>query len=343
MPASFEPRPSSFERALDPGSTPRSREPGRRLLRLLPLPVALLLTTGCATQVSTRPFQVHVVDKNDSNQRDEPYFGVISFVSTFGVPGSTRVTRHERMPAPRVEEDETVEVPDRDGIGSFRRVSRVKTAASASAGVSLVGQIVVTMESDDVGWDPALRSGLRDVLDRRRNCLELSLRERVEGGDPAARDLASTLVAIGDDLEGRIPAAEEGTRDTPLCFEPRFRGGGGAIFDLFERLVRLFVNPDDPMGSIFVVTVVVDQAYFDEIGILLPCAPFERAAPTRERGSAWASVCPFPFGPTPRELVFESRPPEGRHGRWEVTVRVQGRLSFADLLRRLFGEFDEGT
>ncbi len=303
------------------------------------------------TNVRTSPATLYADElESGPGTDDRPYFGFIKFSSQFGVPGSTTVEFIDQHVGLSPVGDILLALEGTGPISGGIRAAEFpesiqqqldfgprfipKEPQSSSEGVWIDGILILAMESDDVGWSP--NDGVRDQLIERAGCLDTTLRNNVE---------TVTQWSVGNFL-----VALNGVRgDLASACDAFTIGGGGALGRLikegFRRLALLFVDPDDPMGTAFVVRLGVPDAYFNDnvaplVGIpqtrtcndgseetfVAGCTPF-LANPCEMKEdpdaiSQYASFCPS--APTlsgiglryPRvlEIPFE----RGDRGKWRV-------------------------
>lgn len=189
-------------------------------------------------------------------QSDTPYFSFVKFSTQAGVPGSTAVQFVDQWVGVGVVSEATPEGQFPESIREqldFGPRFIPKDPDNSSEGVWIDGVIALAMESDELGW--GVSGGVRDKMIERATCLNQTLTENIEtmgSWSPGAYLLA--LQNVREDLEAG-------------CGEWVLQGGGGlipAIKRALQRLVELFRDIDDPMGTAFVVRLGVPHAYFYE-------------------------------------------------------------------------------
>ncbi|MDH3625468.1 MAG: hypothetical protein OEQ49_16495 [Myxococcales bacterium] len=286
---------------------------------------------------------------------DDPYFAVIKFSSQFGAQGSTSVEFIEQNVVLGPVGDLLLGLAGSGVVvsGGERETEfpgwiqdeldfgqRSIPADPNGFPVSVDGIILVAMEADDAGWDPLGADGLRDILRERAECLDSSLVSHVET-TPWLGSLSflGALQAVQADLESGCPSGI-GTLQGGASLGQTIRGW-------LKSFASIFVNPDDPMGSAFIVRVSVTDSYFDEsiagpLGnpqdqtcddgstetVVAGCAPF-LANPCEMKTdpdaiTRYASICPAlppdtPIGDRyPREASFPFE--RATRGKWTVRI-----------------------
>ncbi|MEM7437503.1 MAG: hypothetical protein AAF436_20285 [Myxococcota bacterium] len=252
---------------------------------------------------------VKVIDTGEPDN-DEPYLAVINFRSVFGRANSTEVEFVDVLRIlPETAAGEERFVPN--GIGHFRVGDTVAVANSqGDAPVPILGQFVLAMESDSVGWDPAnfcigwlyglalprglgcVPPGVRDRMRWVRDCIEEQLEDLVEGGRwnggptglAALEELAQAVQNQADNSVCAVPSSNS------AAFVPK-------------------IDQDDRIGVAASVLLGIEEEDFQNLG--LRCDPQSR--PSNE-GSTYISVCYFGT----RDVTF---PLVGSGARWELTTR----------------------
>ena len=221
----------------------------------------------------------------DSDQIDngllenQPYFAFVRFSSEFGVPNSTDVnfidTRVALSQVGNTDNGGPMEAdfPQwiRDELEFGMRIVPHEpdpdpTIANDTPDIVAVdGLLVVGMEGDRTGWDPFGASGLKDNLSARAECLRESLSNHVEPTSWSPLNFSLALRNVQADLQRG-------------CVEGTLSGGGSDAFAKFvgwlKDLLASFTDPDDPVGSAFIVRVGVTHDYFDaSIAPLLSANP----------------------------------------------------------------------
>jgi hypothetical protein len=152
------------------------------------------------------------------------------------------------------------------------------------------GLVVLAVESDDAGWDPALEDGARDMLIERAECLDLTLRSNVETLTQwSVENFLNALMAVSEDLESECPRGGL-TLDGPGRLGERVKYA-------FGKLIKLFVNPDDPMGTAFIVRLGVTSAYFNDNLATLIGAGREDECDDGSKETVVAGCTPFLVNP----------------------------------------------
>ena len=282
----------------------------RRSTRLMTL-VAIAGALG-ACDLEIEPANLRVVERQDSSGRDEPYFGVVRFRSEFGRRGSTVVEfSGQRHRAPKAGPGEVVEVPAEMAAELTFEDFPVRGPDELRDGVSIAGALVVAMEGDDYGWNPALGDGVKHSLADTRSCLEDALRAHVEPRAWSALALLGALAQVRRHLEEECPS----------------KGGLSGLEKVLIGLGKLFgQKPDDLMGSAFLVQIGVEPPVFDSLfGSVLSCRPFltnpdQMAEGGRFDSSRVASICPV--APHRRLTLWFERA-EGRRGLWQMPTDVR--------------------
>ncbi len=112
-----------------------------------------------------------VLEVNDQAGGEEPYFAVIKFKTTVGVPGSTStefVDQRATLDVPTVYPNSgPVPIPtSRRAQSTEDTLDHLATQTNvAEVGMPITGRIIVGLEEDDRGWDPCCGiEGIRQQL-----------------------------------------------------------------------------------------------------------------------------------------------------------------------------------
>ncbi len=284
--------------------------------------ILLPMLTACSAE-EYRAYQqmmtLEVVDAQHGT-RDKPYFAVIEFSSRFGVPGSTEV-RFVNPDGPLwidpTDEGETSKVPI-EGRFEVRDVQAVLADAN-DAPVPILGQIIVAMESDEIGW-----FYLGPRVAATAVCLDLALVHFIEGGQWA---MGAGLLALSD-LQEEVDV---------LCENLLAQDEDGEVQAATAGLWFL-PNPDDTMGQASVLQLGISQGAFNALANLnsnLSCTPIV-TNDIAEGDSRAVSICPF--GKRTLEVPFIRR---GDSARWELTMEQWATVEYND--ERVYARTGDGN
>lgn len=224
---------------------------GKGRLALWGLSLGLALAAACRYEITaTRLF---ILDAQDSDGNDGPYLGVVHFQSTFGEPGSTRVSRVEKRHqlGSSIRQGSSVEVPAESGHYAFEDVA-FHVPDRTDDRVTITGTIYLAMESDDVGWDPVIGSGVKAVLNDMVRELEVALEANIARRRYDPLTGTSALASLQDALAAARPESNFLTKV------------GRALLKIVGQ------NPDDPMGlGILIQYGLTEEQFANQIVPLL--------------------------------------------------------------------------
>jgi hypothetical protein len=212
-----------------------------------------LVLTAAACRYEIAATQLFVHDAQDGDGNDGPYFGVVHFQSTFGEPGSTRVSRvgKRHQLGSSIRQGSSVEVPVEVGHHVFEDVA-FHVPDRTDGRVTIAGTIYLAMESDDVGWDPIIGGGVKDVLNDMVDELEVALEANVAQRRYNPLTGTSALASLQDALAAARPENNFLTKV------------GRALLKIIRQ------DADDPMGlGILVQYGLTDEQFASEIVPLL--------------------------------------------------------------------------
>lgn len=254
-----------------------------------------------------RAARIKVISAQGSSG-DRPYLAVINFQSTFGSSNSTSVEFVDHLDIlPTTPPGQSAVVT----VGNYpaQGVRVVSTAGNPDASVPIVGQFVLAMESDDVGWDPVGGGGVRDRMYGVRACLEEQLDIHVANGQWGEQGI-SGLLAIGD-----VAAAVRSKADEGPCEVPTEAAAPATI-------TQKALDRDDRIGTAVTLLLGISESDYESLQNLAasPWVDNEIACETPlaqavgpGQPSLYFSICPFGN----RTLTF---PFIGANAHWELTT-----------------------